>query len=119
MPRADDPKPLRRLRALASALPEATEERTWDHPTFRVRKKIFATFGEHEGAHVISVKQTKDQQAAWIEDPRFFPASYVGRFGWVTLYADDVDWDTIAALVTDGYRQTAPKTLVKRLDAGG
>lgn len=119
MPPRDDPRPLLRLRALASALPEATEERTWDHPTFRVRKKIFATFGERGSAHVISVKQAKDQQAAWIEDPRFFPASYVGRFGWVTLYADDVDWQAVEALVIDGYRQTAPKTLVKQLDAGG
>lgn len=111
-----EPKHLRRLRALVASLPETAERRTWDHPTFRVRDKIFATFHEHEGAHVISVKQTKDQQAAWIEDPRFFPASYVGRFGWITLYADDVEWDVIEALVVDGYRQVAPKSLAKTVE---
>ena len=48
-------KPLDRVRAFALSHPEAYEEETWGHPTFRVNKKIFA-IGDDEsmsckGAH--------------------------------------------------------------------
>ncbi len=117
MSKHSEHRALARLRAVARRLPETEEFETWDHPTFRVATKIFATFGLHEGHAVISVKQTKTQQAEWIQDPRFFVASYVGRFGWITLYADDVEQETTEALVLDSYRQVAPKRLVKLLDA--
>jgi len=116
MSNAKSDKLLKRLRKLVGAFPEATEQQTWDHPTFRVKNKIFAAFGEHEGKTAITVKQQKPKQEALTGDPRFFVPPYVGRHGWVGIYAEEVEWDFVADLVEQAYRLTAPKTLVKQMD---
>jgi predicted DNA-binding protein (MmcQ/YjbR family) len=43
------------------------------------------------------------------DSTRFFRPPYVGGRGWVGVYldVDDVDWDEIAELVTDAYREIA------------
>ena len=107
---------LNRLRKLIKTFPEATERLTWDHPTFRVRDKIFATFGEHEGKASITVKQIKAKQEALCGDARFFVPAYVGRHGWVGIFVEEVEWGFVADLVDQAYRLTAPKALVRLLD---
>ena len=108
--------PLKQLRKLVTRFPEATEEITWNHPTFRIKGKIFAGYGEHEGKNSITVKQKKPRQAELVGDPRFFVPPYVGKHGWVGIYAEEVEWDFVAELVEEAYRLTAPKTLVRKMD---
>lgn len=108
---------LARLRALCLALPEATEEVTWETDlTFRVRKKIFAITGPD--ATGVTLKATpEDQEAMVAADPRISVAAYVGRFGWVSvdLTGKGLDWAEVAELVTDSYRLVAPKKLAASL----
>jgi hypothetical protein len=43
---------------------------------------------------------------------RFFIPPYVGHRGWLGVRLDvPADWDEIADLVTDAYREVAPKRL--------
>ena len=50
------------------------------------------------------------------EPDRFFRPPYVGHRGWIGLRLDvDVDWDEVAAIVTDAYRHVAPKSLARQL----
>jgi hypothetical protein len=112
--------PLDRLRAIALALPEAEERETWDHPTFRVRSKIFAIFSNDgpEGA-VVSLKAPPGVQALLLgADPqRFFPPPYTAHKGWVgvRLGDDAIDWAEVAALVARSWRMTAPRRLAAAL----
>ena len=52
-------------------------------------------------------------------------ASASGSFGsWLGVFLDgpgasDVDWDEVAAIVTDAYRTVAPKRLIAQLDCRG
>jgi predicted DNA-binding protein (MmcQ/YjbR family) len=49
---------------------------------------------------------------------RFFSPPYVGPSGWVGVWLDgDVDWEELLELLRDGYRLTAPKKLLARLDS--
>ena len=97
-----------RIRRIALGLPEATEELTWDDVNFRVRKKIFC-FPAADG---MTVKADPDELDALLADPRFEPAPYVGRFGWVTMTAgDDPDLGEMAELILTSYVLVAPKTL--------
>ncbi len=109
---------LTRLRKLVKSLPETQELETWDHPTFRVREKIFASFGEHEGRPIIGCKQTKPDQAALVQDPRFFVAPYVGKHGWVGIYVDEVEWPFIADHVEQSFCLIAPAKLVRTFQEG-
>ena len=52
------------------------------------------------------------------EPERFFRPPYVGGRGWLGVCLDvDPDWDEMAEICADAYRQIAPKQLVAELDA--
>ena len=52
------------------------------------------------------------------EPARFFLPPYVGHRGWLGVWLDiEPDWDEIAEICDDAYRQVAPKSLIAELDA--
>lgn len=100
------------LRRLALALPDAVETLTWGEPHFRVHDKIFTGIGTREGRAVTSVKLEKGHAEARLLDPRFRPAPYVGRYGWVEFALEDVTIGEIEELLAESHRLVA-KTKVK------
>ena len=107
---------LERMRAIALALPEATEELTWDTTiNFRVRNKIFLFPGSGDQ---VMVKAEREELPALLGDPRFRPAPYLARGGWVVLDISSgaVDWDEVRELVHTSYRLVAPKRLAAQVD---
>ncbi len=110
---------LDRLRTICLALPEATEGAGVGDPTFRVREKIFVMQHQMDGRPSLWIKAQRGAQETLIKmDPmRYFVPPYVGQHGWVGLWLDcDVDWELVADLAEEGYRMTAPKRLIARLD---
>jgi predicted DNA-binding protein (MmcQ/YjbR family) len=119
--------PLPRLRRLCLALPEAHEVVAWGEPTFRVRKKMFATFASASNHH------GRGRHAAWVKalpvnqdllvrsaPQRVFVPPYVGPSGWIGMYLDEVaDWVEVARLLREGYRLVAPKRLLAQLENDG
>ena len=121
----DDDPVLARLRDICLALPGADMKVSHGRPAF-FTKKIFAGYGamlkgdHHSGAHdaALIFQPADDELEAIEQDDRFFVPAYWGPSGWraIDLDADGVDWDEIAELVEDSFRQTATKTLIKQLD---
>lgn len=114
--------PLPRLRALCMALPEVTEKVSHGEPTWFVRR-VFVSYADHHhddrlGFWCAAPPGAQDELVA--ADPqRFFRPPYVGGRGWLGVRLDvDVDWDEVAEIVTDAYRQIAPKKLVALLGQG-
>jgi len=108
-------KNLERMRSIALALPEATEEVTWGTDiNFRVRKKIFAFPGSGGS---LTVKADRDELPALLDDARFSPAPYLARGGWVRmdLTAGKIDWSEITELIHSSYRLIAPKKLAAQV----
>ncbi|HSB87510.1 MAG TPA: MmcQ/YjbR family DNA-binding protein [Ilumatobacteraceae bacterium] len=111
-------KNLERMRAIAMGLPEATEEITWGTDVnFRVRKKIFAFPGD--GGSLI-VKADRDELPALLADPRFRPAPYLARGGWVVLdlTASTPDWTEVDELIRTSYCLIAPRKLAAQVLGG-
>ena len=111
-----------KVRAVCLAFPEATEKKTWGHPTFRVRDKIFASLGvaEEDDLPVMTMKAAPGEQESLLAEghPFFYP-KYVGSKGWIGIVlTDDTDWAEIDELVEESFRVIAPKRLVARLDEG-
>jgi predicted DNA-binding protein (MmcQ/YjbR family) len=101
-----------RMRTIALALPETSEEVTWGTDVnFRVRKKIFLFPGEEQ----MTIKADPGERDALLATGRFHVAAYVGRFGWLTMDVPKrptkADWDEIAELITTSYCLIAPKKL--------
>jgi predicted DNA-binding protein (MmcQ/YjbR family) len=105
---------LAKFRAICLALPEAAEKTTWDVQTFRVRDKIFATYGVESGAATANFKAPPGVQAILVgaDTARFFVPAYVGHKGWVGVRLDEpVDWVEIETLMRRSYTLIAPKRL--------
>jgi predicted DNA-binding protein (MmcQ/YjbR family) len=112
-------KNLERMRSIAMALPEATEEVTWGTDVnFRVRKKIFAFPGDGGS---LMVKADRNELPALLSDSRFRPAPYLARGGWVVLdlTAAAVDWDEVEELIHTSYCLIAPKQLAAQVLTDG
>lgn len=122
---------LAQLREICLGLPEASEKETWEHPTFRVRDKIFAGMGTGEGSTAapsfvddasgpvtaITMKAAPGEQASLLaQGPPFFRPKYVGNRGWIGIVIDDeTDWAEVEELVLDSYLAIAPKKLGSQL----
>ena len=104
------------LRRFALSLPETEERETWETVTFRVHGKIFVMFSERE-RHAW-IKSVQDEQRALIaQDPHaWFAPPYVGSRGWVGAILARADGDEVRELVTEAWRMTAHKRLVKAFD---
>lgn len=112
---------LERVRAIALALPEAVEALTWETViNFRVRNKIFVFAGDGSS---LMVKADREELPALLEDPRFRPAPYLARGGWVQLElrststSTPVDWTEVAELIHTSYCLVAPKRLAAQASA--
>ena len=106
------------LRTAALALPETSEIETWETATFRVRGKIFAMFSDRE--RDVWIKSTHDEQAALVDmlPDAFFVPPYVGPKGWIGVRIAKADTQEVRELVTEAWRMTAPKRLVRAFDEG-
>lgn len=110
-----------RLREIALALPEATEQISHGRPVFRCRK-MFAQYGggekgtriRHDNALLFIPEP--GEKTALEQDGRFFVPAYLGPYGWLAVdLSADGDWDEIAELLDASFRQVAPKRAIARL----
>ncbi len=119
---SDDDPILIRLRALALALPEATEKIAHGRPTFRCGK-MFAMYGgakrgetTHRRDNALLFIPDPGERAALEQDRRFYEPAYVGAYGWLGLDLTlDADWDEVAELLDASFRQIAPKRAIAQL----
>ena len=118
--------PLAAVRHICLALPEATERLSHGSPTFFIRDKTtFVMYlDNHHGdgrlALWCAAPPGVQAQLVELEPVRFFRPSYVGHRGWLGVRLDiDPDWDEIALICADAYRQVAPKRLLAALAANG
>jgi hypothetical protein len=107
------------FRRAALGFPEAAEQETWGHPTFRVRGKMFASLSTEGDA--ATVKASREAQAALVgsEPETFSVPAYVGQHGWVGIRLDRVDPEEARELLDEAWRATAPKRVVAAYDGGG
>jgi hypothetical protein len=121
---------LARVRRMAVALPEVNERLSHGEPCFFIRDKrpLCYYHDNHNGDGRISLwcpaPPGVQEELVSAEPERFFkpPMSARGTFSdWLGVFLDTsgenkVDWDEIAAILEDAYRNVAPKELVAELD---
>lgn len=105
---------LAKIRKICLALPETSERLSHGEPAFFFRsKKSFLNMDtyHHGSSHYSAwVAAPMGSQDLFVRsDPEhFFVPPYIGHRGWVGVILDgDPDWDQIARVIADGYRQVA------------
>jgi len=123
----DDEAALTAIRRICSAWPGAEEAALQDRPLFRVGKRRFALFNglnspprprwisSGQSLHFLADPGDLD---ALRQDERFELSPHHGSRGWlaIRLDGDEVDWNEVAELLEQAYRQVARPEHLARLD---
>ncbi len=99
------------FRAIALALPEAVEQPHFDRPSFRVRKRIFATLRPDEGRAVLKLSRLA-QEAHVASDPQTYALTPWAHQGWTSVDLRRVEAGELRELVAEAWAEVAPKRLV-------
>jgi hypothetical protein len=107
------------LRDWVLALPGGREifVDNWGEWTLRYGGKVFVIGGPEQAT--ASIKASREDQAELIDSAPdiYSPAPYVGRYGWVKVVLASADADELRQVVTEAWRRSAPKTVVREYDS--
>jgi predicted DNA-binding protein (MmcQ/YjbR family) len=111
---------LKRVSAIALALPEAVRATQGPHADFRVRKRVFAYFlDDHHGDGIVSVcvksARGENEDRARTQPELYYLPAYIGHRGWFGMRLDrgGIDWREVRDVVEASYRLVAPKSLLR------
>jgi hypothetical protein len=104
------------VRQIALSLPEVIELDHRGRPSFRVRKKTFATLWELERRAVVKIA-LEDQAMLVATKPKVFLTGPASHQGWTGVELAKVDKSLFCELLIDSWRRLAPKGLVLSFDA--
>ncbi len=107
------------VRTIALSLPEAAEKLAWGAPTFRVRGKIFAALSDDDASMGVKCPITDRDELIAAEPEKFFMRrGHDDNYAWLRVRLAAVeDLDELRAIITDSWRQAAPRRLADTLDA--
>ncbi len=101
---------------LLDELPEVRTGHGGDWISLKVGGKGFGYLWEE--TETVGVKATIEEQIALVaERPEVFEVQFTaGRFGWVVIHLDRIDYEELFELVAEAWCLTAPKHLVEAFE---
>ena len=105
------------FRKLALAFPEATEEPHFEKTSFRVKKKIFATYDAVKNRACVKLSAS-DQDIFTSSHPLvIFPLDNKwGKQGWTLIELRKIKKELFTAVLTSAYREVAPVKLIQAMN---
>ena len=105
------------VRELALALPGTTEAPAYGTPAWRVRGKPFARIREDD-VLVLWVADLGEKEMLIASDPaKFLTVPHYDGYAMVLVRMSAVDREELGELLTDAWRNRAPKRLLAELDS--
>lgn len=102
------------FRKLALAFPEATEEPHFEKTSFRVKKKIFATYDAVKNRACIKLSETDQDIFTSSNKAVIFPLDNKwGKQGWTLIELSKVKKELFSATLTAAYCEVAPAKLAE------
>ena len=104
------------LRKIALSFPETTEEAHFEKTSFRIKKKIFATYDEQKLRTCIKLSEIDQNVFAAADKSIIFPVDNKwGKQGWTLIEMNQVQEDLFVDALTTAYCEVAPKKLAEQL----
>lgn len=104
------------LRKLALSFPEATEEPHFEKTSFRVKKKIFASYDASKKRACIKLSEIDQNVFSNTNKTIIFPVDNKwGKQGWTLIEMDSVNEDLFTDALTTAYCEVAPKKLAEQI----
>lgn len=105
------------VREIALSLPGAEEQNHWGRPSFRVRKRIFATLWEEEQRSVLKLPRTVQLEVV-ASSPETFSMGPWQKQGWTMVDLVHVDADQFRDLMITAWRGVVSKRVAAAYDGG-
>lgn len=107
------------LRKLALSFPETTEEPHFEKTSFRVKKKIFATYDHTMKRACIKLSEIDQNVFSSADKTIIFPVDNKwGKQGWTLIEMNKVQSEQFTDALTTAYCEVAPKKLALRIRPG-
>ena len=104
------------FRKLALSFPESTEAPHFEKTSFRVKKKIFATYDEVNKRATIKLSEIDQDTFSSIAETIIFPVpNKWGRQGWTIIDLKRINKSLFADALTTAYCEVAPKKLAHQV----
>lgn len=104
------------LRKLALSFPEATEEPHFEKTSFRVKKKIFATYDNLKKRACIKLSEIDQNVFSSADKTIIFPVDNKwGKQGWTLIEMSKVRKELFIDALTTAYCEVAPKKLADQV----
>lgn len=100
------------FRKLALSFPETTEEPHFEKTSFRVKKKIFATYDDVKKRACIKLSEIDQDVFSSADKTSIFPVDNKwGKQGWTNVELTKVNKELFIDALTTAYCEVAPKKL--------
>lgn len=104
------------LRKIALSFPKATEEPHFEKTSFRVKKKIFATYDEKNKRTCIKLSEIDQDVFSSADKTIIFPVDNKwGKQGWTLIEMNKVHKDLFIDALKTAYCEVAPKKLADQI----
>ncbi|WP_194829651.1 MmcQ/YjbR family DNA-binding protein [Nocardia sp. XZ_19_231] len=101
------------VRAHALSLPQTAEQFAWGMPIFKVAGKLFLTLPEDETSMAVRCPILDRDELVLAEPDKFWIASHESGNPWVRVRLTSLDdREELEAIITDSWRQAAPRALL-------
>jgi hypothetical protein len=100
--------------AIATELPETSEQQWYGTPALKVRGKGFARLRtEAEGGLVVMCGLDEKEALLASGDPAFYTTPHYDGYGAILVDLDQADPEQLTELLTEAWRSKAPAKLVR------
>ena len=104
------------LRKIALSFPEVTEEPHFEKTSFRVKKKIFATYDGRNKRACIKLCEIDQDVFSWAGEKIIYPVDNKwGKQGWTLIEMKKVRRDLFIDALTTAYCEVAPQKLADQV----
>jgi predicted DNA-binding protein (MmcQ/YjbR family) len=104
------------LREIALSFPETTEDTHFEKTSFRVKKKIFATYDHNNKRACIKLSEIDQDVFALADRTIIYPVNNKwGKQGWTFVEMSKVHKELFIAALTTAYCEVAPQKLADQI----
>lgn len=104
------------LRKIALSFPETTEEPHFEKTSFRIKKKIFATYDDLKKRACVKLSEIDQSVFAAADKSIIYPVDNKwGKQGWTLIEMNQAQEDLFVDALTTAYCEVAPKKLAEQI----
>ncbi len=104
------------LKQIALSFPETTEEPHFENTSFRVKKKIFATYDHSHNRACLKFSEIDQSVFSCIDKNIIYPVpNKWGKQGWTFVQLENLEKEILVDALTTAYCTVAPKKLAEQV----